>query len=86
MRNQPHKAKHFILALTVTAMSVLTAAAQQGTTLYSKGIIFSSKGSTLFVKGSVVNGSANGINLHNAGQLHLTGDLINEAGVLFQSS
>jgi PKD repeat protein len=54
--------------------------------LYSNGTVFITKNATLFVKGDVVNNSADNLNLHNVGKLYLTGDLVNQAGVLFQSS
>jgi PKD repeat protein len=74
----------FLSAIAAFAASAAAAQPQQG--LYSSGTLTILKGSTLYVRGNVTSVCRQDINIINRGELHLTGDLINEAGTLFRAS
>jgi PKD repeat protein len=68
----------------IIAVTAISAAQPQG--LYNSGTLTIPKGGVLYVQGSVINANKNALNILNRGELHLTGDLVNEAGVLFRAS
>jgi PKD repeat protein len=75
----------FSIFISVAVASLSAATAQQQG-LYNSGMLTISKGSVVYVQGNVVNANEQDINIINRGALHLTGNLVNEAGTLFRAS
>jgi PKD repeat protein len=73
------------ISMAVAAASLSTATAQQQG-LYNSGTLTIPQGSVVYVQGNVVNANKPDINIINRGALHLTGNLVNEAGTLFRAS
>lgn len=78
--------KPAIFISAVAAIAGLPTANAQPQGLYNSGALSIPKGAVVYVRGNVVNAGGGALNILNHGELHLTGDLVNEAGVLFRAS